>query len=457
MSNTLKWVWLAEKCGAGSSEILKLIEKFENIDAIFAADYDAYLESGVSERLCEDLCDKNTDRGVKILGYCQSASVGILTYDSERYPASLRSLKNPPAVLYYVGELPDLNRSLCISVVGTRTMSEYGMHAAYKIAYEVAASGAVVVSGMALGIDGIASCAAIASGGVTVAVMGCGIDIVYPKSHKKLWDNIKRHGAIISEFPPTTEPRGMNFPIRNRIISGLSQGTVVVDADINSGAMITAKNAILQGRDLYAVPANIGAENSSGTNSLIRDGAQAVLCGNDIIRNYMYIYRDRLNSARIMNSEKFSEFNESAVERMGVCAKALPSATSKSANISTPRKKEKASSNKEIDDKNAPKTAEQKPEIKADISSKLASDTKNEVIPEISVDRDGGGDRSAEILEKLSEKQRKIFEEMPLDRAVTVDYLTKTGFALGEVISALTVLEIKGLVSSLPGALYVRK
>lgn len=456
MSNTLKWVWLAEKCGAGNPELLKLIENFDNIDEIFAADYDAYLESGISERLCEDLCDKNTDKVVKILGYCQTAQVGILAYDSERYPVSLRSLKNPPAVLYYVGELPDLNRSLCISVVGTRTMSEYGMKAAYKIAYEVAAAGAVVVSGMALGIDGIASCAAIAAGGVTVAVMGCGIDIVYPKSHKTLWDNIKRHGAVISEFPPTTEPRGMNFPIRNRIISGLGQGTVVVDADVNSGAMITAKNAILQGRDLYAVPANIGAENSSGTNSLIRDGAQAVLCGNDIIRNYMYIYRDRLNSAKIMNSEKYSEFNEKVVERMGICAKISSAAKAKGEDTTDSPKNEKNFKNKDNGERSTPKAIENKPVAKHYLKSEAVPSMKDS-LTDTSSTRDSAGDRSAEILEKLSEKQRKIFEEMPLDRAVTVDYLTKSGFALGEVISALTVLEIKGLVSSLPGALYIRK
>ncbi len=447
MSSTLKWIWLAEKCGAGSTELLKLIEKFDGIDDIFAADYDAYLESGVSERLCEDLCDKSTDKMVKILGYCQTAHVGVLTYDSERYPVSLRSLKDPPAVLYYVGELPDLNKNLCISVVGTRTISEYGMRAAYKIAYEVASSGAVVVSGMALGIDGIASCAAIASGGITVAVMGCGIDIVYPRSHQKLWENIKRSGAIITEFAPATEPRGMNFPIRNRIISGLSQGTVVVDADLDSGAMITAKTAILQGRDVYAVPANIGSDNSSGTNSLIRDGAQAVLCGNDIIRNYAYIYRDRLNMVRAVGAEKRSEFDPEAVSRMGVTYKVSDSGARRGAGKTDADKVDKKQKSLK---KENPSYVKEKKKAEIQICENSASEV-------TAAEKNTGGDRSAEILEKLSEKQRKIFDEMPLDRAVTVDYLTKTGFALGEVISALTVLEIKGLVSSLPGALYVRK
>jgi DNA processing protein len=454
MNSFLKWIWLAEKCGPGSSEVLRLVEKIGSIDDIFAADYDRYSDAGLSERLCEDLCDKDTARAQKIINYCQLAKVGILTYESNNYPTSLRSLKNPPAVLYYAGELPDFNKKLCISIVGTRKMSEYGMRAAYKIAYEVASSGAIVVSGMALGIDGIASCAAIAAKGKTVAVLGCGIDIVYPKEHKKLKEIIKQNGAVLTEYPPATEPRGSNFPVRNRIISGLSQGTVVVDADLNSGSMITAKNAILQGRDVYAVPANIDSENSSGTNSLIRDGAQAVLCGHDIIRNYMFIYREVLNVQKMASSERYSEFDPNAVRNMGIAVRVMPAERKKN----------------ELD--GIAHSERGKREAKASDEAKLSSEAsisrpendkkaeKTDVHPESGFNappQKSGGDDSAKILEKLSEKQRRIFDEMPLDRAVTVDYLTKTGFALGEVISALTILEIKGLVASLPGALYIRK
>ena len=337
-------------------------------------------------------------------------------------------------------------------------MSEYGMRSAYKIAYEVASSGAVVVSGMALGIDGIASCAAIAARGKTVAVLGCGIEIAYPKEHKKLRDIIRQNGAVITEFAPGTEPRGMNFPVRNRIISGLCQGTVVIDADKDSGSMITAKNAILQGRDVYAVPANIDSENSSGTNSLIRDGAQAVLSGNDIVRNYAYIYRDRLNVMKMINSEKHSGFNADVVKNMGIALKIRPE-TQKNTDYSAVKRAEKGKKS----DVGSERGANEMPKFKTvqkKVEERNAEPQKNAEpsfeIPKAATARSGGDD-SAKVLEKLSEKQRKIFDEMPLDRAVTVDYLTKTGFALGEVISALTVLEIKGLVASLPGALYIRK
>ena len=387
---------------------------------------------------------------MKILSYCQSADVSVLTYDSEGYPASLRNLKDPPAVLYCLGEFRDFNNKLCISVVGTRKMSEYGMRAAYKIAYEIAASGAVVISGMALGIDGIASSAAIAAKGKTVAVLGSGIDIVYPKSHTVLSEAIKRHGAIITEYPPTTEPRRINFPTRNRIISGLSQGTVVVDADFDSGSLITAKTAILQGRDIYAVPANIDSENSSGTNSLIRDGAQAVLCGNDVIRNYMYIYRDRLNSPIFNKADKRSEIDFDFVSRLGVSFKTSQRGARKSVGNSTFAGEETVKAEKKTTCKKDNRIKARTEEDKPNAILKKNTDTLVSAL-------ENKGDDSSEVLKTLSEKQRKIFAEMPLDRAVTVDYLTKTGFALGEVISALTVLEIKGLVSSLPGALYVRK
>ena len=207
MTKTVKWVWLSLKCRPGSTEILTLVERFKTADAIYDADFDQYIDAGIGERLAEELCDKSTAQAAKTVGYCQMNQIGILCYDDFAYPSALRSLKNPPAVLYYMGRLPDLNKRLCISIVGTRKMSEYGMHAAYKIAYETASSGAVVVSGMALGIDGIASCAAIAAKGLTVAVLGCGIDIAYPKEHSKLKEIIKQNGAVISEYPPATEPR----------------------------------------------------------------------------------------------------------------------------------------------------------------------------------------------------------------------------------------------------------
>ena len=435
MKHAAKWIWFAEKCGVGSTDLMTIFEKFGSIKDVYLADYDEYIERGLGERFAETLSDKSLDSAYSIMKYCEVTGVGILTYSDENYPKSLRSLKDPPAVLYYVGKLPDFNKCLCIAAVGTRKMSEYGMRSAYKIAYETAASGAIVISGMALGIDAVAASAAMAAGGRTVAVLGCGIDVIYPREHRRLYNAIKENGAILTEYPPSTEPRGFNFPQRNRIISGLSQGTVVIDAGENSGALITAKTAILQGRDVYAVPSNIDSENSSGTNSLIRDGAQAVLCGNDIVKNYVYLFRDTLDVQKMKASEAKSEFDASVLSRFGIRARGGVPAFE---GISAKAEKENSQHSKGKE-----KTHENRRGARASESSAPREEHK--------------GDDSMAALRSLDEKQRRIFDEMPLDRAISLDYLLKTGFKLGEIMSALTKLEIKGLISSLPGGLYTRK
>ena len=450
MKGTAKWIWLAHKCGVASREMMTAIDKIGSVNDIYLADYETYIDSGISERLAERLSDKSLDEAYEIIKFCTDAGVGILCFSDEKYPKSLRSLKDPPAVLYYAGKLPDFNNRLCIAAVGTRKMSEYGMRAAYKIAYETAAAGAVVVSGMALGIDAVCASAAIAAKGTTVAVLGCGIDVVYPKQHARLCEAIKENGAIITEYPPSTEPRGFHFPIRNRIISGLSQGTVVIDADVNSGSMITAKTAILQGRDIYAVPCNIDSE-KSGTNELIRDGAQAAVSGNDIIRNYVYAFRNTLNLQRLKESEERSGFDASKLEALSVRARGeSPAFEGDSARAEREKAERTALSENTRGARNAEKrsggeTAEKLPDGKSDAFANEFSAQKSD------------GDSSRKALESLNEKHRRVFDEMPLDKAISIDYLIAAGFRPVEVMAALTVLEIKGLVSSLPGALYIRK
>lgn len=438
MKHSVKWIWFAEKCEAGSLEMVKIYERYGSINAIYLADFESYIDNDVSEGLAERLSDKSLDRAYSIIEYCEKSGVGILTYACEEYPKSLRSIKDPPAVLYYLGRLPDLNKNLCIATVGTRKMSEYGMRSAYKIAYEIASSGAIVVSGMALGIDSVAASAALKSGGKTIAVLGSGIDIVYPKEHKKLYRAIAERGAVITEYPPSSEPRSFNFPVRNRIISGLSQGTVVIDAAEKSGALITSKTAILQGRDIYAVPSNIDSENSSGTNSLIRDGAQAVLCGYDVIKNYAYLFRDTLDIQKLRAAERSSELDVSVLDRYGVRARGLKPAFE---GVSAKAERERAWDITESVSKPARR------EKKAD----------NTDVQRTLRESDAGGDRSREALSALGDYERRIFEQMPLDRAVSLDYFAANGEDIQRVMFALTTLEISGLVSSLPGALYIRK
>ena len=445
MKNRMWWIWLAQKCGVASTDALSILDKLGSIRDVYLADYETYIENGISERLAEKLSDKSLDEACDIIERCNKMGAGILCYSDEKYPKSLRSLKDPPIVLYYVGKLPDLNAALCIATVGTRKMSEYGMRSAYKIAYEIAYVGTVVVSGMALGIDAVCACAAIAAGGSTVAVLGCGIDDIYPKQHAKLRDAICEHGAIITEYPPSTEPRGFHFPVRNRIISGLSQGTVVIDADVQSGSMITAKTAILQGRDVYAVPCNIDSE-KSGTNLLIRDGAQAVVSGYDVIKNYVYSFGNALRANTIKDAEARSQFDPSRLTAFSVKAGGEKPADEGDSARAEKRAATKGATGESSQRAQKNKTAipdTQKESVRAKVEPKTAVKS--------------GGDDSRAILESLNEKHRKVFEEMPIDKAIPVDYLIKAGFRPVDVIAALTVLEVKGLVASLPGALYMRK
>ena len=450
MDNLIKWTWLSLKLGAASPVFPVLYGKMGDIEAIYGADYDAYVNAEIGEKYAELLADKNLSYAREIVSYCAKYNVQILTYDDGKYPKTLRSLKNPPVLLYVAGKLPDLNHNLCISVVGTRRMSEYGMRHAYKISYEMASAGAVIVSGMALGIDGIASCGAIAAGGKTIAVLGCGIDVVYPREHATLEKIIMHNGAVITEYPPSTKPQGVNFPIRNRIISGLSQGTLVVDADIKSGAMITAKEAIIQGRDIYAVPGNIDGRNTLGTNSLIRDGAQAVLCGRDVIQNYTYIYRDTLNLSNLAKAEKNSDIDLRAVRDMEVSVRHY-SEKSDDENIPAklPEMPNKARREKKLEAENSSKIEQRvEPAKRAEKTENKTDKPKEEAY---------ASDASQKIIDSLNDKQRAVFDEIPLDKPITVDGLMKLGFTMGEIMSSLTILEIKGLISSLPGALYIRK
>lgn len=202
--------------------------------------------------------------------------------DREQYPELLRKISSPPETLYCIGELSCLSER-CVAVVGSRKATPYGRNVAFRLGKRLAESGVTVVSGMAEGIDAEAHRGALEAGGRTIAVLGCGPDICYPKTNRELKDRIEREGLIISQFRPGTEPRPYHFPLRNRIISGISEAVVVVEAGMSSGSLITAESAAEQGRDVYAVPGNINSLSSAGTNRLIKDGALPLVTVDDIL------------------------------------------------------------------------------------------------------------------------------------------------------------------------------
>jgi len=219
--------------------------------------------------------DPETDDEIgKEIERIEAEEVTVLTPLDEKYPSLLKHIFDPPGVLYVKGELSE--DEIGIAIVGTRRVTHYGKDQAKRIATYLAMQGVTVISGMAMGVDGIAQNNAIDSGGRTIAVLGCGVDVVYPPINKKLYSKIIENGAIVSEFPMGTQPARENFPRRNRIISGMSKGVVVVEGGMKSGALITATYAANQGREVFAVPGQIDKKMSEGPNELIRNGATPV-------------------------------------------------------------------------------------------------------------------------------------------------------------------------------------
>lgn len=442
--NILYWIWLSEKCGIASKEFGKLVEQYENPFDLYRMD-DGEIEhlSGIGRMLKDRLCEKSLEHSYTVLRYCKQHKVAILPYSDPRYPSRLRNIEDPPVLLYAMGKLPDWNDRLCIGMVGTRKMSEYGRQTAYKISYELASARTIVVSGMALGVDGVSACGALAAGGCTVAVLGCGISVAYPKQHEHLMHEIARQGVVITEYAPTEPPHGYHFPKRNRIISGICQGVLVVEGAPGSGALITARLAVDQGRELFALPGKVNESNSDGPNELIQSGAYVALCAEDILRYYDFLYHDMIHYKGLQTAKRRWVPEETALKRYGVCtADPSPKAT---AAESVPAEEPVASAKAHRRPTHAQKpsgTQGTQPSSQPETTDQRSAD---------------GGDHTATVLASLDSVTRRVFERMPADRAVSPDLLMEETLGIGEIITALTLLELSGLIDSLPGGLYMKR
>ena len=270
-------MWLSAMAGPGSRSALDLVRDFEDAEGVYKAKASEIEKKGsvTDKRVLSRLDYKDLSETENILEWCDKNGVRVMIPTDPDYPDGFKVLQDAPMALYMLGNLPDVENTLCCAVVGTRKMSEYGKTTAYNIGSGLADGGACIVSGLALGIDGMAMAGAIEAGGKTVAVLGCGIDIVYPKEHEKLLMKVMENGAVITEYAPGVSPKGFHFPVRNRLISGLCQAVCVVEGNMRSGSLITARHALYQGRTLFSVPGRIGEEGSEGTNLLLRQGAIA--------------------------------------------------------------------------------------------------------------------------------------------------------------------------------------
>lgn len=262
----------------------RLLEYFGSAKEAWNASVGEWADCGMTERLCAEFATVKRELDVlRMIKEWEAMGIRLCAQEDEEYPKWLKEIFDPPTLLYYRGTIPQSD--LCIGIVGSRRSTTYGRQAARKIASELSASGAIVVSGAARGIDTASHLGALEHG-KTIAVLGCGVDVVYPPENGKLLADIAEHGAVLSEYPPKTPPVPGLFPARNRIISGISRGILVVEAAEKSGALITATYAMEEGRDVFAVPGSIFSATSVGANKLIQDGVKPILCGKDVLDEY---------------------------------------------------------------------------------------------------------------------------------------------------------------------------
>lgn len=304
MSENLRyWLWLQRALGEGAY-IKNMIEDFGSVKKLYSSNI---LEWRMSPALTAKQIDRLEQTDInsvdEIIYTCEKNGWTIIDYDDERYPNRLREIHNPPCVLYVDGILPDIDNLAVIGIVGTRKASTYAIKVTHIMSRGITECGALVVSGGALGVDTAAHKGALTAGGNTVAVLGCGLGASYLNENKPLRDIIKNNGALVTEYPPFTRASRTTFPMRNRIISGLSVGVLVVEAGVKSGSLITANYALEQGRDIFAVPASVLSVDFSGTNKLIDDGAMVATKPAQIVS----VYAEKFSTIDISKARSIDE------------------------------------------------------------------------------------------------------------------------------------------------------
>lgn len=316
MTNTAKyWIWLTLATGFNSPKQKRIYETYDSIlDFYNGGIYEWRLCGVFSEKELDALQNTKLSDAENIVSECKRLSYGILCIDDKEYPQKLRDIYAPPGVLYIWGKMPCVDDKLSIAMVGTRNATRYGVMASHTLSGSLSKLGVVIVSGGALGIDSASHIGTLEAGGTTICVLGCGIDTKYLHGNASMRKNIAHTGAVVSEYPPGTNAYPSNFPVRNRIISALSDGVIVVEADEKSGSLITVNHALEQGREVFAVMGNINSRYSTGTNKMIKDGAIPVTSYMDIIEAFpqFRVVTDDIPEA-VLTAQNNSEINKEPV------------------------------------------------------------------------------------------------------------------------------------------------
>ena len=396
----LYWIWLTQRKGLGAVGLRQLLDDFGSPVSLYTAGAEPLARAAVAPALRETLLDKELGPAEAIARQCRKLGISVLTLWEEAYPRALRQVSDAPLVLYCRGQLPPMGSQPWIGVVGARKADRRGLATARLLGGEISACGGVVVTGMAKGVDAEAAWGALEQGCPVVGVLGGGVDVVYPRENAGLFARVAEQGCLLSEYPPGVGPNARHFPARNRIISALSDGVVVVQAAEQSGALITARWAADQGRDVFAVPGPAGEPLSRGCNQLLRDGAILAENGWDVMREYEFRYPSvvRMQSTKCKMQIEASPVG--AVKTSPACRGGGPA--SRPVEGCRPQTK-----------------------------------------------------RAAELdLSGLTPVQQQIAEalmEGPLQLDALID---KTGLPTAQVLPQLTVLQIKKLISQKPGKIY---
>ncbi len=411
----IHWVWFATRGAVSDQNKLALLSHFSDPEQVYyASEGEISAIEGISREAAVSLNDKDLAPAQSILDICLAEKIHILTIQDAAYPERLKNIPDPPLVLYYKGTLPEFDQEPVIGVVGTRRASAYGLGVAKRLGYQIGACGGMVVSGAAFGIDSMAMSGALTAGGCVVGVLGCGADVVYPPSSRGLYADLERYGCILTEYPPRTPPMGFHFPRRNRIISGLSCGVLVVEAPKGSGALITARYASDQGRDVFVVPSNIDVDSGAGSNALLRDGAIAVSSGWDVVSEYGYLFPEKIRQGG--EHARLQVYPDELKLVRGQREKSVAKVAQKK------RKPEKRS------------------EEKGTVPQKSIDNKENETYIDL-----------AKVEASLSEDERAIAQLLADGQMLVDDLIEASGLNAGSILASLTLLEVKGIVRRLPG------
>lgn len=401
--------WLQIACGIGNRVYLHLFTRFSSFREIYECEDFSFLNG--KYKCAAALRDKNLDQAFELQKRCRSMQLHVIPYYDERYPKGLRLINSPPAVLYGIGQLRDLNEMVSVAVVGTRKASAQGMQIAEDFAFYMTLCGASIVSGLARGIDASAHCGAIRAEGYTVAVLGTPIDEIYPKENTRLFHTLYKRGLVLSEMYPGCPRSPADFPNRNRIISGISRAVLIGEAPVGSGALITAREAIAQVRPLYAIPGALG-DAHAGTNQLIKKGVTVATEARDILNDLSVSFPTKIHPEYLFSTPRIYAYG----------------------NQSPVRKQPKT--DPFLDDSPYPEPVTEPPKPAPKPQKTGAAEPRKEPPAETNAEK---------ILQALRE------------RPLTADELTaETGIGVSDLLAELTMLELDGSVRSAAGNRFTR-